>query len=424
MAVDTLRRRTAHDERHEGGTILRRFLIACLACAIGLSTLLVACGGSSNGTSSAKSTSTTAANSAASTATSPSTSTQAATVATTSTTAAASTTTSSTSPSQSQSTSTSSAPQSTATTAPVATSSQSGSGTTEPIITRCRAANLTISLVSSNGAAGHIYGTYQLANKGNIACTLYGFIGAQMYGANGQKIPTNVVRNGGAVTNLPGPTTVTLAPGAGTPFELVYTDVPTGNETSCPKAKTIEITPPNATHQLSLPTSMMPCNHGTLNVSAVQQPSLPSTTPADRCHTNELSLRLITSDAGAGHLFSYFGLTNTTQKPCSLYGFVGGQMRDASGKPLPTKVVRNGGMLSNQPKPSTIVLAPGAAAPFITETSDVPTGNETTCEQPAKLEVTPPNETTQITIPVTFVACNHGTINVSPVLPPSVPPAG
>ena len=405
---------------------MRRFLIACLVCAIGLSTLLAACGGSSSSSSSTSSAApTTAASSAASAATATSAPTQAATTASTPTTASATSTSVATQSSSGGTGQSTSPPSTIAATAPTPTPAptQASSSSTSATITRCRADNLTISLVNTNGAAGHIYGTYQLANKGNVACTLYGFIGAQMYDANDHPIPTNVVRNGGSVTNEPGPTTVTLAPGAGAPFELVYTDVPSGNETSCPKAKTLNVTPPNATHQLSLPTSIMPCNHGELDVSAVQQPALPATTPADRCHTNGLSVRWITGSGAAGHAFNYYALTNTSGQPCSLYGFVGGLLLDKSGKPLPTNVVRNGGMLSNQPKPSTVVLAPGAAAPFIAETSDVPTGNETTCEQPAKLEITPPNETTQLTIPAGFVACNHGTINVSPVLQPSVPPA-
>lgn len=400
----------------KGGNPLRRLLIAC---AIGLCTVLAACGGSSSGSQS--STTGSVASSAATSSAAVATSTPAHAATTTPTPTAAASSTATTAQASGSVASQGAIP------TPTSAPSQASSSATEPIITRCHADNLAVSLVSSNGAAGHIYGTYQLANKGNIACTLYGFIGAQMYDAQGQKIPTNVVRNGGPMNNQPGPSTVTLAPGAGAPFDLVYTDVPTGNETSCPKAAALDITPPNTTQQLEVPTSMMPCDHGTLNVSAVQQPALPATTSAGRCHTNDLSLQWIASDAGAGHLFSYFGLTNKTEKPCTLFGFVGGQMLDKSGKPLPTKVVRNGGMLGNQPKPTTIVLAPGAAAPFIAETSDVPTGNETTCEQAVSLEITPPDETTQLTVQVVqhgFTVCNHGTINVSPVLPPSVPPAG
>jgi len=60
-------------------------------------------------------------------------------------------------------------------------------------------------------------------------------------------------------------------------------------------------------------------------------------------------------------------------------------------------------------------LAAGATAYFNVGYSDVPTGSETTCPASAQLEVTPPNDFTQLTVAFQATACNHGTLTVSPV---------
>jgi hypothetical protein len=66
-----------------------------------------------------------------------------------------------------------------------------------------------------------------------------------------------------------------LSPGATAFFNLAYSDVPSGSETSCEMATQIEVTPPNSsTHDVvAVPLSV--CNHGTLTVS----PAFGATSP-------------------------------------------------------------------------------------------------------------------------------------------------
>jgi hypothetical protein len=65
------------------------------------------------------------------------------------------------------------------------------------------------------------------------------------------------------------PTTVTLAMGESVYFNIGYSDVPTGQETSCPTSSSVEVTPPNAYDHLVLAVRMAPCGGGTLVVSPV-----------------------------------------------------------------------------------------------------------------------------------------------------------
>lgn len=147
----------------------------------------------------------------------------------------------------------------------------------------------------------------------------------------------------------------------------------------------------------------------------------PPTGAGDRCHTSQLSPSFVQADGAAGHTFETFRLTNQSAAACTLYGFVGMQMLDARGRPLPTKVVRNGGMFSNQPGPSAFVLPAGAAATFMIVWTDVLVGNETSCPAAAQLEITPPDETDFLLLPVDrfgLAPCGGGTIDVTPVRPP------
>ena len=78
------------------------------------------------------------------------------------------------------------------------------------------------------------------------------------------------------------PTTVTLAMGESVYFNIGYSDVPVGQETSCPTSASLEVTPPNAYDHLVLPVTLAPCGGGTLVVSPVfpSPGSTPDTGPA------------------------------------------------------------------------------------------------------------------------------------------------
>jgi hypothetical protein len=90
-----------------------------------------------------------------------------------------------------------------------------------------------------------------------------------MLGSNGANLPTNVVRKGNYSFTSMAPTTVTLSAGQSAYFNLGYSDVPSGSETSCPTSASLEITPPNAYDHLTIPAQLAPCSSGTITVSPV-----------------------------------------------------------------------------------------------------------------------------------------------------------
>jgi hypothetical protein len=145
------------------------------------------------------------------------------------------------------------------------TTTTAGSAST----TTCGVGQLVLSVVGSNGAAGTIETTFALKHPSGSPCTLGGYPGALMLDSSGKPITTLVVRGGGyAFTNMPA-TKVSLSAGDSAYFNLGYSDVPTGNASSCPSSAQLEVTPPNDTSQLVVSFNATVCNNGTLTVSPV-----------------------------------------------------------------------------------------------------------------------------------------------------------
>jgi hypothetical protein len=100
-------------------------------------------------------------------------------------------------------------------------------------------------------------------------CVLSGYPGMQLLDSAGNSLPTNVVRKGNYSFTAVPPTTVNLTTGQTAYFNIGYSDVPTGNETTCPASTSVEITPPNDTTHLVVTVNFAPCGAGTLVVSPV-----------------------------------------------------------------------------------------------------------------------------------------------------------
>jgi hypothetical protein len=183
--------------------------------------------------------------------------------------------------SASRSTTTSTSARSTTTTTSTGrsttTTTSSGASTTTsttggPGVAMCLATQLSIAPHQGGGAAGTISLTVSMKNTSSTTCTLQGYPGMQLLGAQGTPIPTTVVRGGlagssGAAAQQP--SLVTLSPGQVAAFALQYEDVPVGNETTCPTSAKAEITPPNDTAPALVPLVIAPCNGGTVHVSPV-----------------------------------------------------------------------------------------------------------------------------------------------------------
>ncbi len=151
------------------------------------------------------------------------------------------------------------------------TTSPAGGSTTTTATgpARCATGALTGSVVGSSGAAGTIETTMALKSTATTPCTLGGYPGMQMLASSGAPLPTTVVRKGSYSFTDMTPTSVTLAPGQSVYFNIGYSDVPVGNETTCPTSASVQVTPPNASDHLVVVAALAPCGTGTLVVSPV-----------------------------------------------------------------------------------------------------------------------------------------------------------
>lgn len=155
---------------------------------------------------------------------------------------------------------------------------------------------------------------------------------------------------------------------------------------------------------------------GSGSTAPVSAPTGTSTPPAgggtgtDRCHTSELTGHLVTGGAGAGQRYATLTLTNSGARSCTIHGYGGLGLVDASGRALPTKQIRD-----PSPAATTVRLAPGDTVSSALHWGAIPgTGDNQTGDcQPtaAALRVIPPDETDFLSVPWNLgPVCEGGTI--------------
>lgn len=145
----------------------------------------------------------------------------------------------------------------------------------------------------------------------------------------------------------------------------------------------------------------------------VAVPNRPAPTLA-RCHASDLSGERAAIGAAMGSAYSLYRLTNTSQHSCTMYGFPGLQLLDAQNQPLLTTTRWSDGRLA-QPGPVLVRLEPGQQAHFHLAVGTVPDGTKPACVSASKLLVTPPDETTALTITVGIYACANGGLDASAI---------
>lgn len=111
--------------------------------------------------------------------------------------------------------------------------------------TRCHASDLTVAHASNGAAAGSLSERVTFTNTSGATCTLTGYPGMQMLGAQGQHLTTTVHR--GAASSVPPvpERTVTLAPGGTASFIAGWADATGYAGATCPTSTQVEITAPN-----------------------------------------------------------------------------------------------------------------------------------------------------------------------------------
>ena len=167
---------------------------------------------------------------------------------------------------------------------------------------RCHSAGLRLSVDGVEGGAGNFVGTFRLTNTLQVPCTLYGYPGAALRDDAGNALPTRVVWGGGVLATQAEPTLARVPPGAAAVFRVHWEQVPVGNETQCPTAAALAVTPPDEYAPLILPISIHACGGGSLDVGAIQ-PVDPATSLTDTTTDSSVmlvKLAFIDLDAGAG----------------------------------------------------------------------------------------------------------------------------
>jgi hypothetical protein len=132
--------------------------------------------------------------------------------------------------------------------------------------------------------------------------------------------------------------------------------------------------------------------------SAATSPAPTGAGATDRCHTAALTGAVSSPDAGAGQRYSTLTLTNTGGAACTVHGYGGLGLVDASGQALPTAQVR-----VPAPAPMTVTLPPGGHATALLHWSAIPGSGDAAggaCQPTAAiLRVIPPDETDALSVP-------------------------
>jgi hypothetical protein len=151
------------------------------------------------------------------------------------------------------------------------TSSTSSASTTSPTAVSAVCDHITASAGGSQGAAGTITGVVTVTNTGPTTCTVNGYPTMGLFSGSGAPLTVTMV-DGLTVSVSPqanaAPSAVTLAPSGTAQFAYQISDVPTGNETSCPTSEQATTTMPKAaTSSAYFALAIAPCNNGTIRVS-------------------------------------------------------------------------------------------------------------------------------------------------------------
>jgi Protein of unknown function (DUF4232) len=157
------------------------------------------------------------------------------------------------------------------------TSSATSSTTTSTTAAATGCNRMTGAASPGQGAAGTITGFITVTNTDTSSCTTQGYPTVGLHGSAGTPLTVTIV-DGLSVNVSPqanaAPSTVTIAPAGTAQFAYQYSDVPTGDETTCPTAATASVTVPGATvASPNFALAIAPCDNGTIRVSPLYQPT-------------------------------------------------------------------------------------------------------------------------------------------------------
>jgi hypothetical protein len=156
--------------------------------------------------------------------------------------------------------------------------------------------------------------------------------------------------------------------------------------------------------------------------SPTPYPRLPIPAGTARCHSAQLEIVFSRVGAATGHVLNDFEMRNGSSTPCWVYGYVGFQLLDSAGRPLPQTVVWTTDSFFGRFDPPTRTLLPsdtaavhsgqGEGHAFFNVEADDSTCSGDQMMATAKLEIWPPDEYQAIVIPTKggwdgVVSCGH-----------------
>lgn len=172
--------------------------------------------------------------------------------------------------------------------------------------------------------------------------------------------------------------------------------------------------------------SAVPSATAAASVAASSTPSVsPSPTGPVGCRVADLAVHAAMAQAGLGHVGQLVVFTNTSATPCTLYGYMGLRLVDASRHDMATQVIRGQGYLYRDPGPHLVTLAPGGTASAAMEWDHIPGPGDpqSGCPTSTYLEITPPNDVNYLFVRDAVDACGGGQIHVTAVQAGSAGPA-
>lgn len=133
---------------------------------------------------------------------------------------------------------------------------------------KCAPNQLSGHLVPGSPGAGQRNATLVLSNTSGSTCTLFGYSGLSLIGADGHPLPTSVRRNA-----TPAPSLITVPPGQSASEELHWTAVNGPGEPDngpCePSATSLAVIPPDQYSAISVPWHLNEvCQHGAIDATA------------------------------------------------------------------------------------------------------------------------------------------------------------
>lgn len=154
----------------------------------------------------------------------------------------------------------------TTTTSPSTTSTSSTTQTTSSTPSPCRAANLSLSFLGGQGAAGHGELGFALRNTSGTTCSTIGYPGIQFLGQAGGALPTIPTHTTHDFFGSVPKALLNVAPGATVSFRLGVTHG-AASPTGCTTAYGLQVIPPNDTASLrtTIPNGAYECQMATVS---------------------------------------------------------------------------------------------------------------------------------------------------------------